>query len=103
MPEMKRFLIITTVFCLLLVFSAKAQSEGRTYYDGDKTQLKEAYMMQNINGSTVKQGSYFMYYQNGKLQVSGTYLNNQKTGEWKYYDESGKLLRTEKYKDGKAE
>jgi antitoxin component YwqK of YwqJK toxin-antitoxin module len=100
---MKKILFIAVVFSVMLAFSARAQSEGRTYYDADKTQLKEAYMMQSVNGSVVKQGSYFMYYQNGKLQVSGNYKNGQKNGDWKYYDESGKLIRTEKYSDGKLQ
>jgi len=43
------------------------------------------------------------YYDNGKLQITGNKLQKTGTkhGEWTYYFENGKLMRTEKYEDGK--
>ncbi len=43
------------------------------------------------------------YYENGEPKVLGYYLEKtgKKHGEWTYYFENGKLMRTEKYEDGK--
>lgn len=42
-----------------------------------------------------------LYYNTGKLQAKGKYLNEQKDSVWTFYDESGKLLSSENYKEGK--
>ncbi|MBC7861922.1 MAG: hypothetical protein IAF38_03050 [Bacteroidia bacterium] len=83
----------------------------------------------NENDRITKEGDFFInipigvykeYFSNGKLKVSGKYKNvyplthsdfqmgvpctgkcTVKDGEWKYYSDKGKLLKTEKYKDGK--
>ena len=43
------------------------------------------------------------YYDNEKPEVLGSHLekSGKKHGEWTYYFEDGKLMRTEKYEDGK--
>ena len=43
------------------------------------------------------------YYDNGNLEITGNKLekSGKKHGEWTYYFEDGKLMRTEKYEDGK--
>ena len=43
------------------------------------------------------------YYDNGNPNILGYYLkkSGKKHGEWTYYFEDGKLMRTEKYEDGK--
>lgn len=46
------------------------------------------------NGNTKVVGKYFDPYKNG----IGTYLGNLCEGEWKYYDENGKLSKVETYK-----
>lgn len=55
-------------------------------------------------------GLYIHWYENGRLAEKGHYvvkketLNSTETvkdGKWIYYDENGKLLKTEKYKKGK--
>jgi len=65
----------------------------------------------NVNGDTKtsgfidesnqeKEGNWFEYYLNGKKKSMGFYLDNQKHGVWKYWDEKGKLITKEKYKRG---
>ncbi|MCB9246632.1 MAG: DUF3352 domain-containing protein [Flavobacteriales bacterium] len=44
-----------------------------------------------------KNGTYTEYYPNGTLRVSGKYRRDQKTGLWKYYDESGELSKRKRY------
>ncbi|HWY35218.1 MAG TPA: hypothetical protein VNX68_11270, partial [Nitrosopumilaceae archaeon] len=41
------------------------------------------------------------FHYNGKVAGKGKYINQQKDSTWNYYDESGKLLSTENYLDGK--
>lgn len=53
--------------------------------------------------------NYAEYYKNGKLKESGQKIQNQssgsyfRTGEWKIYNESGKLIRKEHYFKGRLE
>jgi antitoxin component YwqK of YwqJK toxin-antitoxin module len=42
-----------------------------------------------------------MYFMTGKLQAKGKYMNEKKDSTWNFYDESGKLLSQETYKEGK--
>lgn len=42
-------------------------------------------------------GRYYEYSKNGSLSISGYYLNNKKTGEWRNYDDSAKTLSLIKY------
>lgn len=47
-------------------------------------------------------GKYTERYKNGKLKIEGTYNENRpgvKDGEWKYYDEPGKLVLEEFYEN----
>lgn len=37
------------------------------------------------------------YHKNGQLKEEGAYNGDTKINQWSYYDESGKLIKTEKY------
>ena len=37
------------------------------------------------------------YYPNEKIKAERMYINDEKIGEWKEYDELGKLTKTVKY------
>lgn len=39
-------------------------------------------------------------YKNGKLNIIGSYKHAVRDGEWKYYDESGNIIKTEIYQLG---
>lgn len=39
------------------------------------------------------------YYEDGSLQSTGNYTHGFKTGEWKVYDEKGKVTATDSYDD----
>ncbi len=41
------------------------------------------------------------YYMNGKVKVEGIKINRFKHGSWKYYDENGMVIKTEKWHYGK--
>ncbi len=42
-------------------------------------------------------GTGIFYYENGEPQSTGNYNHGFKTGEWKVYDEKGKLTATDKF------
>ncbi|MFK5854619.1 MAG: hypothetical protein QM503_00720 [Bacteroidota bacterium] len=44
-----------------------------------------------------KQGNWKEYYNDGKLQATGNYLNNLRDGVWKYYYKNGRLEEIGKY------
>jgi antitoxin component YwqK of YwqJK toxin-antitoxin module len=79
--------------------------------DGEK--LQEQYQNKNIkfkNGKKhevfeqskwgVDHGKYIKYYQNTEVEIRGFYENDKKSGLWKYYNEKGKLIKTENYSNG---
>ncbi len=105
-------LIITAILFLGSFMVAHAQGDGKTYYDAAKTKPKEVFTYKSVynfdpsnpgKGQTeqVKHGPYFEYYENGKLKISGAFKDNQKHGEWKYFDDKQNLTKTEKYNLGK--
>jgi antitoxin component YwqK of YwqJK toxin-antitoxin module len=108
---MKKILVFTLAFFMFgLMVKAQGNDGVKTYYDAAKTKMKEAYMTRSVYtfgadpGSAEKveqkHGPYYLYFENGKLQISGSYNADQKDGEWKYYDDKGKLLKIENYKNG---
>ncbi|HEU4716215.1 MAG TPA: toxin-antitoxin system YwqK family antitoxin [Bacteroidia bacterium] len=61
----------------------------------------QGYLMTEMNffsGGNVQYAK--MYYQNGKMQAQGKYLNQKKDSLWSFYDDLGELLSEEWYKDG---
>ncbi|MEO6240313.1 MAG: hypothetical protein ABIQ40_03230 [Bacteroidia bacterium] len=70
-------------------------------------------MKRNKRGYLI--GQYCKWNENGRLVIEGNFATTeivyttiqdgigfgQKEGKWKYYDNNGKLLRSEKYKKGK--
>jgi len=112
---MKKLHLLLFLITTCLATSAFAQDiagdNGKTYYDAAKTKPKEVFSyteVYTINPNDPKhpavghqkEGPYFLYYETGKLKISGQYKMDKKEGDWKYYDEKGKLTKTEKYAAG---
>ncbi|MBK9531569.1 MAG: TonB family protein [Chitinophagaceae bacterium] len=51
-------------------------------------------------GLRVLEGPYYEYEVNGAVKLSGTYSNNRKDREWYYFNDTGKVILTEKYMEG---
>jgi antitoxin component YwqK of YwqJK toxin-antitoxin module len=115
---MKKILLLAATLFFMMQFAYSQHIEdnsGKTYYDSARTKLKEVYSYKEVNvfspkgdHSVVevikkKHGPYFYYYENGKLQISGWFKNDNKDGVWKYYDEHGKLTKTETYVNGELQ
>lgn len=57
-------------------------------------------LRRNPDGKWAKNGVGRAYYDHGVLEREGMYRNDERVGEWKYYDTEGKLLRVEQRGDG---
>ena len=70
----------------------KREGEWKSWYDNGNQWSTGTFK------AGVQVGITMTYHENGNLRYSGTYNENGKyTGEWKFYDENGKLLETMKY------
>ncbi len=91
---MKFYGLIWMLWCLL-PFSAKAQKSGanlrvlRIYYQ-DQPKLKEEIEV-SPNDTTIYNGRYLEYFENGLIKTKGKYEQNEAVGLWEYYYESGQL------------
>ena len=122
---MKLFLFISLIFICHL-YSAKRKhwtnSLGEdvkkdiatSYYTVSKTEIKSYILkryyketdslFEEVNYPTKdrlsKEGNYKLYFENRILAEEGNYLNNLKTGVWKYYHKNGQLKESITFKAG---
>ena len=54
---------------------------------------------QTSENSLPLNGKYKLYYKDGALKEKGHFKNSKKTGLWYFYNDSGLLLKKEKYQD----
>jgi TonB family protein len=69
--------------------------EATTYY---RTGNKHIFLTKSNN---VLNGSYKIWFENGKLNLEGNYENNEKDGHFQLFDEFGTLVREGNYERGK--
>lgn len=86
---MKHFILIG-LFFLKLSFLSQGQSMVRTYYDDDKSVLKEEFFVSE-EASNILEGDYTAFYEDGTIKTEGQFLNNKSTGIWMYYYQNGRL------------
>lgn len=109
--------ILTTIFCVLLVFQLTAQEVKKETYENGAIKAEGA-----VAASRFKTGVWKFYYTNGELEAEGSYngkeaknfvdvirggkgsaiddASSQRTGKWTYYYNNGKKKATISYKDG---
>lgn len=119
---MKYILAITSLILFFRSQQVKAQvvddTAGKTYYYYDETtrkRIKEVYHHKQIvkimpdpnnYGSYidtfmyVKSGPYTRYDEQGNLLCTGYFVQEKKDSVWKYYNQKGEVVRTERYKLG---
>ncbi len=68
--------------------------EVANYYRGVLTRRER---INRTDDFGYKQGNWKYFWDNGNLQMEGTYLNNKKNGFFKHYDEEGNFLSVEKF------
>lgn len=66
----------------------------KTCYNGEVP-----YMCSRNPGYKIKNGKFEEFYSDGKIKTIGFYTNNTKQGVWKSFDNSGKIIKTDKFKN----
>lgn len=70
----------------------------KDYFIEEKSlQMEGSYFDDSL---TVKNGMFYWYHPNKRLQRKGRYINGKKEGMWKSYNEEGKLADSALYKNG---
>lgn len=81
--------------------------EGRQDKDGRRQGVWKLYTQDGIELSItvykdgIKDGHIIVRYPTGILRYSGQYDMDERIGEWKFYDESGQLVKTENFSTAK--
>lgn len=83
----KLFLSLTLFSAISL--SAAGQVKVQTFYDKERTLLKEEYHVTD-SFSQVVDGPYISYYFDGNVKSKGQFKDNQATGTWTHYYENGR-------------
>ncbi len=65
---------------------------GKSYRFDDNGVLSHMFTFK----SGVMNGEYISYFKNGTIESKGNYFNGNKSGEWEYYNNLGKLIKKEK-------
>lgn len=117
----KTYFLSGNINSLVTFHKGKADGSATFYYDNETNSIRAELVFENdkIDGiyqeyypdgqlklkinfkDGTKQGNAFFYHKNGKLKIAGKYSDNQKDSKWEYYDETEKLLYTEKWRNGK--
>lgn len=87
---MSRYCLLFFVFFLYNNWLQAQNKTIKSYYDVDRKQIKEEYRV-NDKDSTILEGLYKTFYQNGKPKTVGFYTNNQATDYWEYFYQNGNL------------
>ena len=61
-----------------------------TYHDVGRKNLKEVFQVRDTI-SNVLHGRYISYFLNGNIESKGQFVNNETTGVWQFYFETGNL------------
>jgi len=48
----------------------------------------------------IQEGVHLTYHDNGRIHISGTYQNSEKTGEWREYNQRGNVIAISIYSEG---
>lgn len=72
------------------------------------TEYKKGFIVDRLrinrrDKNNLKQGKWFLFYDNGNINQEGTYRDDQKDGYFKDYTESGDLLKINKYVMGELQ
>jgi len=105
---MKKFTLLVLVFLFTLpLFSQTIKEEYYSYegiesvvfykkYDSLTNRILQVGEFQN----GLKNGNWYCYHPNGKINLIFSYYNGIKDGKWKQYDKNGRLISTVTYRRG---
>ena len=66
------------------------------FYEDSTLRLSSQHVMDKIHGN------YRVYNRNKILVLEGSYKNGRQDGEWRFYDQEGKLERSLRYREGEV-
>jgi uncharacterized protein len=69
----------------------KRTGSWKCFYDDGKLQTEGGY----VNG--LKDGPWKLYHANGKVAGEGVYEKDHEKGKWKFYDEDGQVMLEQEY------
>ena len=76
-------------------YSQEGKKEGRERYFNSEGAIMAEYIYRN----NVPEGRYTEYFKGGGIAVEGQFKNGLREGDWLEYDESGRRIRTRRYKN----
>jgi len=76
--------------------AGRRSGECQSFYPNGKLWSDDYFTNGMLDGATTS------YYDNGQKRYEGTFTKGKPTGQWKYYDETGKLVRTTDYSQKQA-
>ncbi len=96
---MKRvsILLILPIIPLILL-GQKTKLKTVKYYKSNT--VKEEYRVLKKN-KHIRHGTYTYYHENGVIKKTGNYNMNKRNGDWKEFDENGRLKRIVEYQNGR--
>lgn len=89
--KLRKNIIHSVVFIILTFGMMKSYAQNikkQVWFDAAKTQLKEEYFLNDKNKKTIE-GLYTSYFINGKVKMTGFFVNSQHHGLWTFYYENG--------------
>lgn len=87
---MKQPLHYFSIIFLISIQSFAQNKQLKTYYDAEKKQIKEIYHVLDKD-SSILDGLYKTFYQNGKIKTVGFYTKNQASDYWEYRYQNGNI------------
>jgi len=86
---------------MLCPVGAIAQIQRKTFHDPEKTRLHELYYVRDTV-SNILEGPYRSYYLNGEPESRGQFSNNEASGVWEFFYETGILKTRAQVKTGQG-
>lgn len=77
-------------------FIDQFKSNVKEYYESYGTSILKAEYTSGVGNFYY--GSYKSYFKNGQLEVEGEFIENLRTGDWKYYNIDGSIKGTVQYR-----
>ena len=84
--------LILSIFLFSIAVSYGQDNLKKVTVNDRKNHLTESYTVKKP-GNVIKQGTYELIGGKKNVLIEGNYANNNRTGVWKFYSESGELVR----------
>lgn len=95
--------VLVSVLLTVTAFPGFTQQTEQTFYDAEKKIKRENYHTKKSGDTIIKEGTYRIFYKNGKIWQEGNYKDGKLEGLWKTFHENGKLKQEVTYKNNLRE